>query len=234
MNPGVFISVAAACVSASGACVAWWQVRAAQRAAPRRAAATEDQSGHERAPRDGAERPRFDMLDARPDHGHGREPRIVAEIRQTTGPPLAEAHFAAYLDDEPAAIVTSDSAGTPRWQHTGPGTVRTVTVRAAARHHGSVEVRLDLDCREAHGDRRWLCRVVGYTRAPGNVPPARASALTGPRGTRHLPEPAFAYPGAGTGRAATSPSSRAAADEIGLLSLTPVPVAAPDGEEDIW
>ncbi|MEI5103243.1 hypothetical protein RB200_37805 [Streptomyces sp. PmtG] len=222
MDAGDYISAGGACVAAVSACVAWWQVRVGQRAAGSQVAVVQRQLEHERGLKDQAERPLFEMTGVETDVDHGRAPRITAEIQQCGGAPLSEVYFAAHLDDEPAAVITSTGDGPPCWLHTGPGTTKTVTVQAAERHYGKVEVRLDLNCREAHGGRTWKCRVVGYTR-----PPVILTRLD----TLAIPERrTLAYMDA---------VPHASRIEFGLLSVIPVPAPPPtlpddDDGGDIW
>ncbi|MET7362690.1 hypothetical protein ABZS76_30270 [Streptomyces sp. NPDC005562] len=249
MEAGDYIAAGSAIVAAAAACTAWWQGRTAHRAAlaaetqARAALAQVDllrqQLDHERALRDEADRPVFAVVETDVRRSGGT-PDILVVVRQTGGSPVAEARVTVHLNDEPAMVVDAGDDGVLIWRHTAPGATKTLRIRTADRHLGELEIRIDLTCREAYGERQWSCRALGYVREDwrrdtlalggeegvgrraGHVPNGHQSA-------QHVPLPAPPRPeDEGLPHYPWIPRIHSPfivrPDDAGLLAVTPLPL----------
>ncbi|MEU8955870.1 hypothetical protein AB0C93_16365 [Streptomyces sp. NPDC048518] len=171
MEAGDYIAAGSAIVAATAACIGWQQGRTARRAALAAEAQAHaalaqvelvrEQLTQARAARDEADRPVFAVTETDVHYGNGT-PEILLVLTQTGGSPLAEARLTVHLNDEPALVVGAGDDGVLTWRHTAPGATKTLRTRPAARHRGTLEIRVDLTCREADGERQWTCRALGY------------------------------------------------------------------------
>ncbi|MFF3646164.1 hypothetical protein [Streptomyces sp. NPDC002564] len=176
MEAGDCITAGTSVVAAAAACTAWWQTliaRRSARAADGRARAAlahvalvQDQLAHERELRGRADCPLFVVLETDV-HRCGGSRELVLVVRQTEGADLAEARITVHVDGAPVHVTGAGADGVVTWRHTAPGADRTLRIGTADRHRGRLELRVDLDCREEDGERRWACRAIGYVRGDG-------------------------------------------------------------------
>ncbi|AZM53524.1 hypothetical protein DMA15_13855 [Streptomyces sp. WAC 01529] len=199
-------------MSSGAVAVAWWQVRVAKHSTDAQTAQLRQQMAHVLEERDKADCPQFIMqeTEARPGDGHGLE--VIALIKQTSGALLREARVTVHLNHEPAHVVGAGEDGTLLWPHTGPTAEKRLTLRAPTGHRGPLEIRADLTCHEASGDRTWECRVFGYPHAEWEqILESMGSPPSPPSASRPSPPPSPPLPPLPLG---ATPSTRRALDEV--------------------
>ncbi|MEU7582760.1 hypothetical protein AB0B50_34855 [Streptomyces sp. NPDC041068] len=165
MEAGDYITAANSAVAGGAVAVAWWQARVAKQATNAQLEAQRAQRDQARDERDKADCPRFIVQETDVRGGEGAALEVIAVIKQTAGSDLDEARVTVHLNHEPARVIGGAEDGTLLWPHTGINAMRHLKLLAPDGHRGLLEIRADLVCREAGGERTWTCRVFGYPQA---------------------------------------------------------------------